>query len=71
MPKNERGYLFCVITLLFSAVLNAIIFGDIAGLVYALSIDETTVQNINDRNNEVMNDLYLPDDIKVQIREFF
>jgi len=36
MPKNEKEYLFLVVTLLFSAILNAIIFGDIAGLVLSL-----------------------------------
>ena len=71
MPKNDPGYLFMVVTLLFSAILNAIIFGDIAGLVLALSKEETIIQDINDRNNEVMDNLYLTDDIKIQIREFF
>ena len=37
MPKNEAGYLFMVATLLSSAILNAILFGDLAGLVVSLS----------------------------------
>jgi hypothetical protein len=51
MPKNDIGYLFCVGTLLISAIMNAVIFGDIAGLVLNLSREETTYQDINDRNN--------------------
>ena len=43
MPKNKMGYLFCVGALIVSAVLNAIIFGDIANLVYALNVEETTI----------------------------
>jgi type III secretory pathway component EscS len=45
MPKNVIGYLFCVVALLFSAILNAIIFGDIAGLVLSLSKDATYIQD--------------------------
>ena len=37
MPKNELGYLHMVITLLTSAILNAILFGDMAGLIVSSS----------------------------------
>ena len=30
MPKNDLEYLFCSLMLLFSAILNTIIFGNIA-----------------------------------------
>ena len=54
MPKNDREYLFYVGTLIFSAIVNAIVFGDLAGLVLNLSKEESMIQDINDRNNEVM-----------------
>lgn len=71
MPKNDIGYLFCVCTLLLSAVLNAVIFGDIAGLVLSLKKEETKIQDINDRNNNVMDELNLSSDLTEGIREFF
>ena len=63
MPKNEPGYLFMIISLLISAILNAIIFGDIAGLVLTIQREETLIQSLNDRNNEVMKNIKLPDDV--------
>lgn len=36
-PVNESDMLYLVITLIFSAILNAIIFGDIANLISDLS----------------------------------
>ena len=32
MPKNPIEYIYCISTLLFSAILNTLIFGDIANL---------------------------------------
>jgi hypothetical protein len=32
MPKNDIEYLYCVFVLLFSAILNTIIFGNIASM---------------------------------------
>jgi len=71
MPKNSIEYGFYVITLILSAILNALIFGDIAGLVLKLSIEEIEIQNINDRNNEVMNEINLPGEVADTIRIFF
>jgi hypothetical protein len=70
MPKNNLEYLFMVITLIASAILNAIIFGDIAGLVYSLQKEESKIQSINDRNNEVMEAIKNPEDLREQIRFF-
>ena len=36
MPKNRPGYAFMVGSLLLSAIMNAIIFGDIAGLIVTI-----------------------------------
>jgi hypothetical protein len=71
MPKNEPGYAYCVLALLLSAMLNAIIFGDIATLVHNLTKEEQAIQDINDRNNTVMNEINLPGETKNTIREFF
>jgi hypothetical protein len=71
MPKNEVGYLFCSVTLLFAAILNAIIFGDIAGLVLSLSRDSTMIQEITDGNNAVMRAVDIEEEVQDQIRLFF
>jgi len=63
MPKNKMEYLFMVGSLILSAILNAIIFGDIAGLVLNLTKEETTIQDVNDRNNEVMASIELANEV--------
>ena len=50
-------------SLILSAILNAIIFGDIAGLVLNLTKEETTIQDVNDRNNEVMASIELANEV--------
>ena len=37
MPKNEEEYGFCMLVLLFSAILNTIIFGNIASLASSVA----------------------------------
>ena len=59
MPKNNIEYLFLVASLLGSAILSALIFGDIATLVLVISKEETRIQNINDATNSVMTDIEL------------
>ena len=63
MPKNELEYIYCIMVLLTSAIINAIVFGDIAGLVLNLTKEDTRIQDVNDRNNEVMHDLLLKHDL--------
>ena len=63
MPKNEPEYIYCIMVLLTSAIINAIVFGDIAGLVLNLTKDDTRIQDLNDRNNKVMHDLLLQNDL--------
>ena len=41
MPRNEVGYAFMCVTLIASSLLNAILFGDIAGLVISISKIQT------------------------------
>ena len=55
---------------MFSALLEAIIFGDIAGLVQSLSKDETRIQELNAAVFEVMNDLNLEEEFKDTIRKY-
>ena len=71
MPKNEPEYGFMVCSLLISAIFNAIIFGDIAGLVDNISKESQTIQDLNDRNNGVMKEVKIPDILQDSIREFF
>ena len=37
MPKNNIEYLYCMITLLFSAILTTLFFGKIVDLVFSVS----------------------------------
>jgi len=39
-PINEIEMLYCIVTLLFSALLNALLFGDIASLALTISKHE-------------------------------
>ena len=59
MPKNDISYLFMVGTLICSSILNAILFGDMAGLVINITRVETYIQQLNDTNNSVMSDIKL------------
>ena len=44
MPKNEIEYLFCMLVLVFSAILNTIIFGNIAVMASSVSQKSSAVQ---------------------------
>ena len=43
-PVNEAEMLFAVITLLSAAILNALLFGDVASLMAVLSRKQTLTQ---------------------------
>ena len=43
-PVNESEMLFAVITLLSAAILNALLFGDVASLMAVLSRKQTLTQ---------------------------
>ena len=46
--------LYLVITLIFSAILNALIFGDIANLMYVIAKKDSDYQDKLDAANTVM-----------------
>ena len=70
MPKNEPGYVYCAVALLFSAILNAMIFGDIAGLVFSLSKDSAQIQEIYDKSNDVMSEVKISEELRSLVRGF-
>jgi hypothetical protein len=53
-PVNESDMLYLVITLIFSAILNALIFGDIANLMYVIARKDSDYQDKLDAANTVM-----------------
>lgn len=59
MPKNEIGYTFCAVFLVFSAILNALLFGDVAGLIVNNSKEELVITDITDKNNNIINEFKL------------
>jgi hypothetical protein len=71
MPKNEEEYAFCMIVLLFSAILNTIIFGNIASMASSVAAKSLHFQHMIDDVNSVMDDLKLHESVKTQVREFF
>jgi hypothetical protein len=71
MPKNDFEYLFCVIVLLFSAILNTIIFGNIASMASSISAKGLAYQNMTDKTNNIMILLRLDEYSKKEVREYF
>jgi hypothetical protein len=71
MPKNEFEYLFCVLVLLFSNILNTIIFGNIASMASSVMHKSLAYQNMIDETNCTMEDIKLDEIAKREVREFF
>ena len=69
-PVNEVEMVFLAITMTLSAVFNALIFGDVAGLVSQLSMRDTRRQQNLDEANSVMQQMELEEDSQAEIREF-
>jgi len=69
-PVNEIEMIFVILTLICSAMLNAIIFGDIAGLIAVLSKKESNRQNGLDEANSVMQSIELEEGPQEEVREF-
>ena len=61
---------FTGLTMLFSAIVNAIIFGEMAVLVETISRKETEFQERIDTANTAMKNLSLPDGIQNEVREY-
>jgi hypothetical protein len=69
-PVNEFEFLFCIVTLIVSAIANAVIFGDVASLVANFSESENARQQRLDVANRIMNGIKLPLHDQNEIREF-
>jgi hypothetical protein len=70
-PVNSLEMLGCLVFLIISALLNAILFGQIADLVGNLSAKSTAIQEQLDQANTVMESIELEDEIQEEIRMFF
>lgn len=68
---NEGELAFTGMTMLFSAIVNALIFGEMAVLVEAISRKEAVFQEKIDTSNTAMKNLNLPNDLQDEVRNFF
>ena len=69
-PVNKEEMMYLILTLTVSAILNALIFGDIAGLVQSLSAKDSQYQDKIDLSNGVMDALEMEEELQVRVREF-
>ena len=69
-PVSTYELMFIAMTLLFSSLLNALIFGDIASLIQTIGKQSALWQEKLDQANEIMKQFKLEDDSQEQIREF-
>ena len=60
-PVNESDMLYLVTTLLGSAILNALIFGDIANLMLIIGKKDVAYQDKQDQATNVMEYIQLDD----------
>lgn len=67
---NEGELAFTGMAMLFSAIINALIFGEMAVLVEAMSRKETKFQEKIDTSNTAMQNLNLPNDLQDEVRNF-
>ena len=70
-PVNYKEMAYLVLTLLSSALLNALIFGDVATLIAVISKKESAFQEKLDQANTVMKNINLDDQTADEVREFF
>lgn len=64
-------FLYVASCMLFSCIVNAIIFGEMAVLIEAIGRSETEFQNRIDTANTAMANLGIPTQLQEEIREFF
>jgi hypothetical protein len=69
-PVNEIEMLFLTCTLIVSSLFNALIFGDVVGLVSQLSQQSNERQHHLDEANNVMSNINLVEDNQTEVREF-
>jgi CRP-like cAMP-binding protein len=67
---NEIELAFTGMAMLFSAIINALIFGEMAVLVEAISRKETEFQEKIDTSNTAMQNLKLPIQLQDEVRDF-
>lgn len=61
-PVNEEEFIFLVLTLISSSLLNALIFGDVASLLQGISQKDSAFQEQLDDANTVMKNIDLDDE---------
>ena len=60
-PVNEIEFTFLIATLIVSALMNALIFGNVASLVAVLSRKDNEIQEGLDAATGVMNSIEMPE----------
>ena len=69
-PVNESDILFNILALLFSSLLNANIFGEMAVLITALEQKTKNYQEKLDLANTAMKNIFIPPDLQDDVREY-
>lgn len=69
-PVNMEEYLFCIVVILMSLMLQSLLFGDIAVLVTSFYKSETQQQEEIDKAFEVMTFIELDEEDQSVIREY-
>lgn len=69
-PRGDLQLIFCVITLLICAIINANIFGNLAVLVSALNRKSTQFQEKFDTVNTAMKNMKLPEETQKRVQNY-
>lgn len=67
-PRGEFQYIFISIILIFGAIINAILFGNMGVMLQSLSRKTTDFQAKLDNANDAMKNLNIPEDIKDDVK---
>lgn len=69
-PRNELQFWFVTIILLIGAIINAIIFGNIASMVHSLNRQSDMFQEKIDMANEAMKNLNIPYELSYTVQNY-
>ena len=69
-PRNEFQFVFLSMILLAGAIINAIIFGNMAVMLQSLNIKSTKFQEILDNANEAMKNLKIPTELRQTVKYY-
>lgn len=69
-PRDEFQFVFVAVTLLIGAIINALIFGNIAAMVHSLNRQSEMFQEKVDMANEAMKNLNIPGELSNSVKYY-